>query len=87
MDMMSLRPPYAPTGRPPPMTLPRVVTSGVTPKYSCGRGREGGREGGRTGGRGGCVHMQTRGKERDDRSNSSWLEEKRESTEARTTPL
>ena len=30
--MMSARPPKAPTGRPPPMTLPRVVRSGVTPK-------------------------------------------------------
>mmetsp|Transcript_15210 Transcript_15210/g.22001 ORF Transcript_15210/g.22001 Transcript_15210/m.22001 type:complete len:208 (-) Transcript_15210:562-1185(-) len=35
ISMISLRPPYAPTGRPPPMTLPMVVTSGVTPKYSC----------------------------------------------------
>mmetsp|Transcript_33614 Transcript_33614/g.85112 ORF Transcript_33614/g.85112 Transcript_33614/m.85112 type:complete len:284 (+) Transcript_33614:745-1596(+) len=32
--MMSARPPYAPTGRPPPMTLPMVVRSGVMPKYS-----------------------------------------------------
>ena len=32
--MMSLRPPYAPTGNPPPITLPSVVRSGLMP-YSC----------------------------------------------------
>ena len=35
ISMISLRPPYAPTGKPPPITFPMVVTSGVTPKYSC----------------------------------------------------
>mmetsp|Transcript_12952 Transcript_12952/g.43821 ORF Transcript_12952/g.43821 Transcript_12952/m.43821 type:complete len:218 (+) Transcript_12952:17-670(+) len=34
ISIMSRRPPYAPTGRPPPITLPMVVTSGVTPKCS-----------------------------------------------------
>mmetsp|Transcript_23596 Transcript_23596/g.58492 ORF Transcript_23596/g.58492 Transcript_23596/m.58492 type:complete len:245 (-) Transcript_23596:776-1510(-) len=34
-SMMSRRPPYAPTGSPPPITLPMVVRSGVTPQYSC----------------------------------------------------
>eukprot|EP00983_Pelagomonas_calceolata_P072237 1151628-Pelagomonas_calceolata.AAC.4 len=34
MLMISFLPPYAPTGRPPPMTLPMQVRSGVTPKYS-----------------------------------------------------
>ena len=33
--MISLLPPYAPTGRPPPMILPSVVRSGVMPKCSC----------------------------------------------------
>ena len=32
--MRSARPPYAATGNPPPMTLPRVVRSGLTPKRS-----------------------------------------------------
>mmetsp|Transcript_202 Transcript_202/g.733 ORF Transcript_202/g.733 Transcript_202/m.733 type:complete len:245 (+) Transcript_202:131-865(+) len=35
ISMISRRPPYAPTGSPPPMTLPIVVRSGVTPQYSC----------------------------------------------------
>mmetsp|Transcript_2181 Transcript_2181/g.7631 ORF Transcript_2181/g.7631 Transcript_2181/m.7631 type:complete len:244 (+) Transcript_2181:254-985(+) len=34
-SMISRLPPYAPTGRPPPITLPMVVMSGVTPQYSC----------------------------------------------------
>mmetsp|Transcript_6842 Transcript_6842/g.29133 ORF Transcript_6842/g.29133 Transcript_6842/m.29133 type:complete len:205 (-) Transcript_6842:783-1397(-) len=34
-SMISRLPPYAPTGRPPPITLPMVVRSGVTPQYSC----------------------------------------------------
>ena len=34
-SMISRLPPYAPTGRPPPITLPIVVRSGVTPQYSC----------------------------------------------------
>ena len=33
--MMSSRPPYAPTGMPPPMILPSVVMSGVTPYRPC----------------------------------------------------
>ena len=33
--MMSARPPYAPTGRPPPMILPRHVRSGRTPNTCC----------------------------------------------------
>ena len=32
--MMSARPPYAPTGSPPPITFPIVVRSGVTPKWA-----------------------------------------------------
>mmetsp|Transcript_35993 Transcript_35993/g.88682 ORF Transcript_35993/g.88682 Transcript_35993/m.88682 type:complete len:245 (-) Transcript_35993:789-1523(-) len=35
ISMISRRPPYAPTGRPPPITLPMVVRSGITPQYSC----------------------------------------------------
>ena len=34
-DMMSRRPPTAPTGSPPPMILPKVVRSGVTPTIVC----------------------------------------------------
>ena len=34
-SMISRRPPYAPTGRPPPMTLPSVVRSGVIPYSAC----------------------------------------------------
>ena len=34
-SMMSLRPPYAPTGSPPPIILPSVVRSGLMPKYCC----------------------------------------------------
>jgi len=33
--MISARPPNAPTGRPPPMTLPKQLKSGVMPKRSC----------------------------------------------------
>ena len=34
-SMMSRRPPNAPTGRPPPITLPSVVRSGRMPKRAC----------------------------------------------------
>src|ERR1041384_7095859 len=33
--MRSARPPYAPTGNPPPITLPSVVRSGRTPRRPC----------------------------------------------------
>ena len=33
--MISARPPNAPTGNPPPMTLPNVDKSGVMPNRSC----------------------------------------------------
>ena len=33
--MISARPPNAPTGRPPPMTFPKQLRSGVMPKRSC----------------------------------------------------
>jgi glutamate-1-semialdehyde 2,1-aminomutase len=32
---MAFLPPKAPTGNPPPMTLPNVVKSGVMPNFSC----------------------------------------------------
>ncbi len=34
-SMMSRRPPNAPTGMPPPITLPSVVRSGTTPVMPC----------------------------------------------------
>ncbi len=34
-SMISAGPPNAPTGRPPPITLPSVVTSGSTPSRAC----------------------------------------------------
>ena len=44
-DITSRRPPYAPTGRPPPITLPKHVRSGRTPKPAlrASRGRPGSR--------------------------------------------
>ena len=34
-SIMSLRPPKAPTGIPPPIILPKAVISGTTPNNSC----------------------------------------------------
>ena len=38
-SIRSARPPYAPTGRPPPMILPRQVRSGLMPYNACGAAR------------------------------------------------